>query len=146
MTATYDVARPAQGRGARSLRGPVTITARNDSAPGVDRVRLNTVMGPLGGLDLGAGHGRRRARARHRSTTRRSPSALGGVLPTGASVVDRRCRSGRRCARPSAGSTWLFTRANGVVSMYRWVPWISRSTPFDRPNHGDPFVTPVSPA
>ena len=31
------------------------------------------------------------------------------------------------------------------MNLYRWVPWVSRATPFDRPNHGDPFVTPVSP-
>ena len=35
--------------------------------------------------------------------------------------------------------------ANGILEAHRWLPWISRPTPFDRPNHGDPFVTPVSP-
>ena len=45
----------------------------------------------------------------------------------------------------TGGSTWLFTRANGITSMYRWVPWVSRPTAFERPNFGDPFVTPVSP-
>ena len=44
-----------------------------------------------------------------------------------------------------SGSNWLFTRANGIVDAHRWLPWISRDVPFDRPNHGDPFVTPVSP-
>jgi hypothetical protein len=29
--------------------------------------------------------------------------------------------------------------------MHRWIPWISRKRRFERPNHGDPFVTPVSP-
>ncbi len=29
--------------------------------------------------------------------------------------------------------------------MHRWIPWVSRKRPFERPNHGDPFVTPVSP-
>jgi hypothetical protein len=28
--------------------------------------------------------------------------------------------------------------------MYRWLPWVSRRLPFDRPNFGDPFVTPTS--
>ena len=51
----------------------------------------------------------------------------------------------RRCAARLAGSNWLFTRANGIVDAYRWIPWVSRATPFTRPNHGDPFVTPVSP-
>jgi hypothetical protein len=39
----------------------------------------------------------------------------------------------------------MFTKARGIVDAYRWLPWVSRATPFSRPNHGDPFVTPVSP-
>ena len=38
----------------------------------------------------------------------------------------------------------MFTRTNGIVDAYRWIPWVSRTTAFNRPNHGDPFVTPVS--
>jgi hypothetical protein len=44
-----------------------------------------------------------------------------------------------------AGSNWMYTKANGILSAYRWLPWISRAVPFNRPNHGDPFITPVSP-
>ena len=43
------------------------------------------------------------------------------------------------------GSNWLFTKANGVMDLYRWLPWVSRRIAFDRPNHGDPFMTPSSP-
>ena len=69
---------------------------------------------------------------------------LGGVLPDGASTTivvpfTARLRS------TLTGSNWLFTRANGIVDMHRWIPWVSRTRRFDRPNHGDPFVTPVSP-
>ena len=69
---------------------------------------------------------------------------LGGVLPDGASttiVVPFTARLGTSLS----GSRWLFTRANGIVDMHRWIPWVSRKRPFERPNHGDPFVTPVSP-
>jgi hypothetical protein len=44
------------------------------------------------------------------------------------------------------GSDWLFARANGVIQLYRWLPWISAARPFSRPNHGDPFVTVSSPS
>ena len=141
MSATYAV-RARLSLGDRRLAGRVTITARNDSGAGVDRVRLNTVMGPLGRLAL-------------RGTTVDGVSVtasvadqtitvpLGGVLPDGAStVIVVRFRATLRST--TSGSTWLFTRTNGVTSMYRWVPWISRTTRFDRPNIGDPFVTPVS--
>ena len=127
----------------RSLRGSVTITARNRSGSGIDRLELNTVMGPLGALHLGAVTVDGTARSATLSgQTITVP--LGGILPAGATATvvvpfQATLRAG------TSGSTWLFTGAGGVVSLYRWVPWISRATPFDRPNHGDPFVTPASP-
>ena len=54
--------------------------------------------------------------------------------------------TGDAAEQRSRGSNWLFTRANGIVDAYRWLPWVSRDSPFNRPNHGDPFVTPVEPA
>jgi len=128
---------------ARSLRGRVTITARNDSGAGIDRLELNTVMGPLGRLRLGTvtvdG-----AAAAARLDDQTIIVPLGGILPADATAVivvpfSATLRS------TTTGSTWLFTRANGIVDLYRWIPWVSRRTAFARPNHGDPFVTPVSP-
>ncbi len=142
MLATYDVT-ASLAVAARTLSGRVTIKAENRSGSAVDRVRLNTVMGPLGRLRLGAVtvDGRRVAATRRGQTI---TVPLGGVLPDRASVVlvvpfTATLRS------TTGGSTWLFTRAGGVTSLYRWVPWISRSTAFERPNFGDPFVTPASP-
>jgi hypothetical protein len=142
MRASYDV--DATLRVAdRRLTGRVTISATNLAAVPIDHIELNTTMGPLGGLTLGqVTVGGLPASAVLRDQTIDVP--LGGPLATGATV---------RVVVPFAatlrsttgGSTWLFTRANGVVSLYRWVPWVSRPTPFDRPNFGDPFVTPVSP-
>ena len=66
------------------------------------------------------------------------------MLPDGATTTVV-VRFAARLRSSIAGSNWLFTRANGIVDMHRWIPWISRKRRFDRPNHGDPFVTPVSP-
>jgi hypothetical protein len=41
---------------------------------------------------------------------------------------------------------WMFAKINGVVTAYRWIPWLSRGVKFKRPNFGDPFVTGVSPS
>ncbi len=142
MLATYAVS-VRIGWAARTVRGNVVITARNDAGVGVDRVRLNTVMGPLGGLRLGdvTVDGTIRAAILVDQTI---TVPLGGVLPAGATTVIRvPFRATMRAT--TGGSSWLFTRANGVANLYRWVPWISRSTPFTRANHGDPFVTPSSP-
>ncbi len=142
MRATYDVVATLR-IAARVLRGTVRITATNQSPQAVDRVRLNTTMGPLGGVALG----RVTVDGTPVPATRVGQTItvpFGGVLGTGATV--RISMSFRATLRSTtSGSTWLFTRANGVSSLYRWVPWISRTTRFSRPNFGDPFVTPVSP-
>ena len=39
----------------------------------------------------------------------------------------------------------MITKSNGILNLYRWLPWVSRKIAFDRPNFGDPFVTPTSP-
>jgi len=44
------------------------------------------------------------------------------------------------------GDDWEFARIGDVLTAYRWIPWLSRTTPFNRPNVGDPFVTNVSPS
>jgi aminopeptidase N len=142
ITAEYDVD-ARLGVAARSLRGRVTITARNDSGGGIDRLELNTVMGPLGALRLGTVTVDGAAvAARLDDQTIIVP--LGGVLPADATAVVVVTFSAT-LRSSTTGSNWLFTRANGIVDLYRWIPWVSRRTPFDRPNHGDPFVTPVSP-
>ena len=142
IRAEYDVD-ARLGVATRSLRGRVTITARNDSGGGIDRLELNTVMGPLGALHLGfvTVDGTAVAASIDDQTI---IVPLGGVLPADATAVvvvpfSATLRS------TTTGSNWLFTRANGIVDLYRWIPWVSRRTPFARPNHGDPFVTPVSP-
>jgi hypothetical protein len=56
-----------------------------------------------------------------------------------------RVRYGASLRSSLSGSNWLFTKANGVADLYRWLPWVSRRIAFNRPNHGDPFETPSSP-
>jgi hypothetical protein len=142
LTATYNVT-ARLGFGDRSLRVDTRLTVRNDSGAGIDRVELNTIAARLGSM--------RRLSASVDGTvvapTRSDQTIivpLGGVLPAGATATvylgySATLRSG------TAGSDWMFTRANGVVDLYRWIPWVSLARRFDRPNHGDPFVTPVSP-
>ena len=68
---------------------------------------------------------------------------LGGVLLPGASTRVRVIYHAT-LRTSTAGSDWLFTRANGIVELYRAIPWISLERPFDRTNHGDPFITPTA--
>lgn len=119
------------------------IEARNDSGDGIDRLELNTIAARLGNIRLvSATVDERAVKVTVRDQTLTVP--LGGILPDGASTIVTIAY--RATIRPgSTDSDWMFSRAGGTLALYRWIPWISEAKPFDRPNIGDPFVTPVSP-
>jgi hypothetical protein len=143
LTASYSVVL-ALRYGSRSFAVNSTATITNTSGGPIDRVEFNTIATRLGGMVL------RRVEVDGHAVTARVHDQtvivpLGGVLPAGGTAKVRvQYRATLRASL--AGSSWLFTKVNGIVDAYRWIPWVSRDTPFDRPNHGDPFVTPVSPS
>jgi hypothetical protein len=119
-----------------------TAVVTNTSGSGIDRVELNTIAARLGSIRLrpvtvdGAA-----VPATISGQTIVVP--LGGVLPVGATTRIR-VRFSARLQDDTAGSHWLFTRTGAIADLYRWLPWVSRRVTFERPNHGDPFVTPTS--
>jgi hypothetical protein len=143
LTASYSVVL-ALRYGSRAFSVNSTATITNTSGGPIDRIEFNTIAARLGGMELRAVEvdGAPVARKVHDQTV---IVPLGGILPAGATAKVR--VQYRATLRSSlAGSNWLFTKVNGIVDAYRWIPWVSRDTPFNRPNHGDPFVTPVSPS
>ena len=142
LSATYGVdLRLVVGTGA--LEVAVVIDIRNDSGEDIDRLELNTVAARLGGIDIvEASVDDRPVVVTVDDQTLLVP--LGGVLPSGGTATVRLAY--RATLRDDLdGSNWLFSRAGGTLALYRWIPWVSRAIPFDRPNHGDPFLTPTSP-
>jgi Peptidase family M1 domain len=126
------------------LRVTTTITARNDSGAGIDRLELNTIAARLGAIAITyAAVDGTPVTVKVSDQTLIVP--LGGVLPAGATVVVKVAYKGT-LKNSLTGSNWLFTRYGGTLALYRWIPWVSVARPFDRPNHGDPFVTPSSPS
>ncbi len=131
------------GFSSRSFQANTIATITNTSGGPVDRVELDTIAARLGGMRLRVVEvDGRRVAARVSDQTIIVP--LGGILAAGDTVTIR-VHYTATLRSSLAGSNWMFTRTNGIVDAYRWIPWVSRSTPFTRPNHGDPFVTPVSP-
>jgi len=141
LDATYD-AYLRISWGTRKIYVDSTATITNTSGAAIDRVELNTIAARLGSLQLhevsvdGVA-----ASATVSDQTIVVP--LGGVLPVDG-VTRIRVRFHATVRSTLSGSNWLFTHANGVVDLYRWLPWVSRRIAFDRPNHGDPFETPTS--
>jgi hypothetical protein len=142
ITATYNV-RASLNFGTRAFKASTTIQLRNDSGHDIDRLELNTIATRLGGMKLASvtSAGKAVAATVHDQTIH---VPLGGILGSGQSVTVTVAYSATLRSSVT-GSNWLFTRANGIADVHRWIPWISRDVPFDRPNHGDPFVTPTSP-
>ena len=142
LTATYDASLHIDWL-PRRVKADVRIAVTNTSGGPIDRIELNTVAARLGSMRawyvLVDGT---RVAARVSDQTLIVP--LGGILAAG-DATTLRVRYVATLRTGTGGSDWLFTKAHGIIDMYRWLPWISRATPFTRPNHGDPFVTPVSP-
>jgi hypothetical protein len=127
----------------RAFRVAESIKLKNASTRPIDRLELNTVAGRLGRLVITAASVNGvRVRPTISDQTIRLP--LGGILDPGATTTVRLSYRAT-LGSTTRGSSWLFTRANGIVEAHRWLPWISRPTRFDRPNTGDPFVTGTSP-
>ena len=142
LTARYRVSL-ALRFGSRAFNANSLVTITNTSGGPIDRVELNTIATKLGGLTLHAVEvDGKKVTAKISDQTIIVP--LGGVLAAG-DTVRLRVHYLSHLRSSLAGSNWMFTRVNGIVDAYRWIPWVSRATPFTRPNHGDPFITPISP-
>ena len=128
--------------GTRRISVDSTAVIRNTSGGPIDRVELNTIAARLGGMSL-TGVSVDGAAVAATVSDQTIVVPLGGILPADATVAIRvRYRATLRSSL--SGSNWLFTKANGIADLYRWLPWVSRRIAFDRPNHGDPFETPTS--
>ncbi len=142
LSATYDVnAEMTVADGLIDVS--TTITVRNAGTKSIDRLELNTVAARLGRLRItNATVDDEPVKVRIKDQTLVVP--LGGVLEPGATTT---VRVAYRAILSTGitGSDWMFTRSGGTIALFRWIPWISRSVPFNRPNQGDPFVTVSSP-
>jgi hypothetical protein len=141
LDATYD-ATLRLSWSTRKISVDSTAVIRNTSGGPIDRIELNTIAARLGRMSLTAvtvdG-----ATAAATVSDQTIVVPLGGILQVDATTTIRiRYRATLRSSL--SGSNWMFTRVNGVADLYRWLPWVSRKLAFSRPNHGDPFETPMS--
>lgn len=120
-----------------------TIDLVNRSGRAIDRLELNTVAAKLGNL--------KNLRARADGATV-GASVIGQTIkvPLGRSLAAGDSATvfvgfKARLATKAGGRAYFFAKLNGVAQLYRFIPWLSRRIPFGSSNHGEPFVTPVSP-
>lgn len=142
LRVTYDVS-VALRYNSRSFTVDSVMTIENTSGGPIDRLELNTIAARLGGLRVRAASVAGQA-VKVTVDDQTLVMPLGGVLRDGG-LVQARLIFSSTLRSNTAGPNWMFARANGIVDAYRWLPWVSRRLPFDRPNIGDPWITPVSP-
>ena len=142
MTATYDVDASFDWD-TRAVRVDTTIDITNTSGGPVGRLMLNTTAAAIGSMNLGrvtVDGTRVRPRVSGQTIMVRLPQ----TLVEDGTVRVRVVYSGR-AGLSTAGHDWMWAKGNDVLNLYRFIPWLSRKLPFQRDNHGDPFVTPTSP-
>lgn len=142
LSATYDV-KTLISAGAGRIEMATLLRVTNDSGDGIDRLELNTIAARLGDLRITESTvDDTKVQVRIKDQTLIVP--LGGVLPDGGTAA---VRIGYKASLRSdfAASDWMFTHADGVLALNRWIPWLSQAVPFARPNDAPPFVTATSP-
>ena len=100
---------------------------------------------PARGHAARPGDRRRRRGQGHASATRRSSCRSAASCRPAASTTVR-VRYGADLRTNLAGSNWLFTKANGIVDLYRWLPWVSRKTAVQPAEPRRPVRDAVEPA
>ena len=119
------------------------IDVRNTAGKALDRLELNSAAVKLGAWrNLRARVDGASVAARVVGQTIVVP--LASPLAVGASAeVFVGFKS--RLTTTASKRSYYWAKLNGVAQMYRFIPWVSRKIPFGNSNHGEPFVTPVSP-
>jgi sporulation protein YlmC with PRC-barrel domain len=120
-----------------------SIDLVNTSGGSVGLVRLNTIAAKLGNMkDLKVKVDGAKVSARRSGQTILVPfrTALAPGQGTTVSVAYK-----ARLTTTTSGRRYLFAKLGGVAQIYRFIPWLSRKIAFGSGNHGEPFLTPVSP-
>ena len=59
-------------------------------------------------------------------------------------TVDVTIRYTARFNSTNPNRKWLFAERHGIVTAYRWIPWLSNRYPFKTPLFGDAFATQIA--
>ncbi|HUG47100.1 MAG TPA: hypothetical protein VMP67_01680 [Candidatus Limnocylindria bacterium] len=142
LRATYDVSATLSFAD-RTLAVRSSASVTNGTAEAVDALAFNLLPSKIGGYSL-----HEVLVADQPATATKSGQTLtvnlSAPLEPEASVSVVIAYSARFNTN-AIDKNWMFAKLNGVVTAYRWIPWLSRAVKFNRPNFGDPFVTGTSP-
>jgi hypothetical protein len=141
LRATYDVDATFNWNSrAVSVRTAAQVT--NPGGSSVSTVAFNLVPLRQGNANLGAVTVNGSPASAHADDQTVLVSVGGALGPSdSASVVINYTATMNSSA---SGERYLFSRADGIMAAYRWIPWLARETRYNRPSVGDPWATDIS--
>lgn len=141
LSATYDVS-ASFSWATRAVSVHTTAHVTNSSGASVSTIAFN-----LATLHTGAAHvGVVTVRGSAATETIKDQTVLVPVSPAlgAGSSADIVINYTANLASTGGGYKWEFTRANGVMTAYRWIPWLSRTIRFSNAGGGEATETPTT--
>jgi hypothetical protein len=141
LDATYNVNASLQWAN-RRLVVASTATVKNTSSSPVTGLTFNLVPAKIGNIALNGvsvGGANASATIDDMNLIVHLPSPL---APN--ATVDVTIRYAARLNSINPNRKWLFALRHGIVTAYRWIPWLSNRYPFKTPLFGDAFATQIS--
>ncbi len=138
LDATYDVSATIRwARGKLSVTSTALVTNHSDTA--VDALTFNAAPAVIGKMKLGAvtvGVDTATAVVQDQNIIVTLPTPLEAQqqVPVTISYISW-------WGTNASNKQFLFAKASGIASSYRWIPWLSKAYSFQTPTYGEPFVT-----
>lgn len=141
LSATYDAAATLKWSKSKLIVASTALVTNGTDEP-VEAITFNLLPAKVGRMTL-----KSVTVGELPATAQVTGQTVGVTLPTPLLPTEQVAVTIRYVAlfgSTSGNSQWLFMKANGIATAYRWIPWLSKQVAFKRPNFGDPFVTAVS--
>jgi hypothetical protein len=138
LRATYDVAATLKWS-KRRLNVVSTAHVRNTTTGAVSALTFNFAPAQIGQMVL-----KSVLAGGQPTTATRDDQNLIVDLPTPLepdAEIDVTIAYNSTLGNHSRGKQWLYAKLNGIVTAYRWIPWLSKPYDFITPTFGEPFVT-----
>jgi hypothetical protein len=141
LNATYDVT-ASFSWSTRAVSVHTTAHVTNSSGSSVSTVAFNLATLHTGGANVGLVT----VRGSAASETISDQTVLVPFSPAlgAGSSADVVINYTANLASVGSGYKWEFTRANGVMTAYRWIPWLSRTIRFSNAGGGEATETPTT--
>jgi hypothetical protein len=141
LSATYDVT-ASFSWATRAVSVHTTAHVTNSSGASVSTIAFNLATLRTGAANVGVVTVRGSS-ANETITDQTVLVPVSPALPAGSSA-DVVINYTANLASTGGGYKWEFTRTNGVMTAYRWIPWLSRTIRFSNAGGGEATETPTS--